>query len=227
MISVPYKIINSGSDGNCTIINQTIAIDLGVSYTKLGKYVKTIKVVFLTHEHGDHFNEITIRKLNFLRPGVKFVCLEYLVPKLTKIVPKASIFVLEPNKSYDLGICKASAFPLHHDVENCGWRIRIGNWKMIYVTDTSDLDGIKAKNYNLYLIEANYDVVEIMDRIKQKRLNGEYIYEIRAMNNHLSKQQCDDFLYQNMGENSKFEYMHRHKEKTNDKEIQIDHQQCP
>lgn len=223
--SVPYKIINSGSDGNCTILNDAIAIDLGVSYKKLGDYARKIKLVLLTHEHSDHFNKKTIAQLISRHPAVKFVCLEYLVAELAKIVPKASIYVLEANKLYDLGLCRIAAFPLEHDVPNCGYRIQIGDFKAIYATDAKELK-VSAKNYDLYLIEANYDLIEIMDRINTKRAKGEYVYEIRAINNHLSKQQCDDFLYRNMGEKSKFEYMHQHKEKTNDKKIQIDHQQC-
>lgn len=47
-----YEILNSGSDGNCTIINKIIAIDMGVSYKKLKEYTKTIKIVLLTHIHS-------------------------------------------------------------------------------------------------------------------------------------------------------------------------------
>ena len=57
-----YNIINSGSDGNCTIINDIIAIDLGVSYKKLAPYVKQLEIVFLTHVHQDHFNKKTIQR---------------------------------------------------------------------------------------------------------------------------------------------------------------------
>ena len=220
-----YKIINTGSDGNCTILNDNIAVDLGISYRKLGAYAKKIRLVLLTHEHSDHFNTKTIQKLAHEHPGVKFVCLEHLVDKLVNLVPKPSIFVLKANKIYDLGLCKVSAFDLHHDVPNCGWRIMIGSEKAIYATDTTLID-VVAKNYDLYLIEANYSMPEIMERIREKERNGEYIYEYRAINNHLSQEQCDAFLEENKGPDSIVEYMHRHKEKPNGEEIQINHQQC-
>ncbi|MBR4610234.1 MAG: MBL fold metallo-hydrolase [Erysipelotrichaceae bacterium] len=219
-----YKIISTGSDGNCTILNDRIAVDLGISYKKLGVYSGRVRLVLLTHEHSDHFNETTIRKLNLRHPAVKFVCLAYLAEKLSKMVPKASIYVLEPNKVYDLGICKVSAFNLYHDVPNCGWRIMIGDEKAIYATDTSKID-VVAKNYDLYLIEANYETTEIINRIAEKRMNGDYIYEYRAINNHLSKEDCDAFLEENKGPESIVEYMHRHKEKPNDEEVQIDNKQ--
>lgn len=207
-----YKILQSGSDGNCTILNDSIAIDLGISYRKLGEYAKKIKLVLLTHIHTDHFNVTAIKKLIAEHPKVKFVCLKHLVPELIKCVPERAIYVLEPNKLYDLGICKLSAFNLTHDVPNNGWRIVIGKEKCIYATDTTDLRGITAKGYDLYLIEGNYEPEEILQRINQKRLNGEYAYEIRAMQNHLSIQQCNEFLQNNMKETSEFVYMHQHKE---------------
>lgn len=217
-----YKILQSGSDGNCTILNDSIAIDLGISYRKLSEYAKKIKLVLLTHIHSDHFNTAAIKKLAIEHPKVKFVCLKHMVIELIKLVPERSIYVLEPNKLYDLGICKLSAFNLTHDVPNNGWRIQIGNEKCIYATDTTNLYGITAKDYDLYLIEANYDLEETLQKINQKRMNGEFAYEIRAMQNHLSIQQCNEFLEKNMKETSEFVYMHRHKGEVNDKEMEVD-----
>lgn len=77
-----YKIINTGSDGNCTIANDIIAIDMGVSYKKLSPYVDKLELVLLTHIHGDHFNKATIRKLASNRPTLKFGCCEWLVQEL-------------------------------------------------------------------------------------------------------------------------------------------------
>lgn len=212
-----YKIIQSGSDGNCTVLNDTVAIDLGISWKALGEYQKRIKLVLLTHIHTDHFNESTIKRLHFERPGVKFVCLKHLVEPLSKVVKSSAIYVLEDNKLYDLGICKVAGFMLKHDVPNNGWRVMIGKEKAIYATDTCNLYGISAKNYDLYLIEANYDLPDVIQRINEKRMNGEYVYEIRAINNHLSIQQAHDFIDSNMGPNGIWEPMHRHKENNNDK----------
>ena len=41
--------------------------------------------------------------------------------------------------------------------------------KLIYATDTNSLDGITAKNYDVYLIEVNYVTEEIQQKIKRKR----------------------------------------------------------
>lgn len=100
---------------------------------------------------------------------------------------------------------------LYHNVEQCGYRIFIDDKKIIYATDTNNLDGITAHGYDLFLIEANYTEDGIKERIRAKKALGMYIYEEDAMLNHLSKEKCDLFLLENMTENSRFEYMHQHK----------------
>lgn len=206
-----YKILATGSKGNCTIIDTYIAIDMGISYTKLQPYANNLKLVLLTHIHGDHFNPITISLISKNHPNVKFVCCKHLVKELAEIVPITSIYVIETNKNYDLGICNLAAFDLVHDVKNVGYKIKYKNEKCIYATDTSVLNE-KAINYDLYLIEGNYDEVKAMNSMIKKQAKGEYSYEIRAMQNHLSKQQCDEWLSQNNLKNAEYVYMHEHKE---------------
>lgn len=92
--------------------------------------------------------------------------------------------------------------------------------KVIYATDTANLDGVVAKGYDLFLVEANYDKEELIERIKEKRENGQYVYEDRVFRTHLSRQQCDEFIVQNMSANSRCVYLHQHEERT--KEITND-----
>ena len=42
-----YKIINSGSDGNGMIIEDTILIDCGISFKKLNEYYKRLEIVLI------------------------------------------------------------------------------------------------------------------------------------------------------------------------------------
>lgn len=85
--------------------------------------------------------------------------------------------------------------------------------KIFYATDTGDLDGIEAKDFDMYFIERNYADEEIQQRIAQKEADGQYAYEREVLNNHLGLAQCDDFLLKNMGQNSKYIYMHGHIDK--------------
>lgn len=103
--------------------------------------------------------------------------------------------------------------PLVHDVPNCGWRLLLkGGETLFYVTDTGTLDGIEAKGYDLYMIESNHTQADIEARAEEKRERGEFAYEYRAAANHLSYEQTMDWLYRNMGANSRYVLLHQHKE---------------
>jgi len=204
-----YNIINTGSDGNAIIIEDIILIDCGVSFKKMKDYYKKLQIVFLTHIHSDHFNKTTIKKLAKERPTLRFACCEWLVNELVNCgVSIKNIDLLDIGKKYDYGIAKVKPIKLYHDVENCGYRIYINKKKAIYITDTHTLEGIEAKDYDLYLIEANYEEDKIQEKIEYKKANGKYIYEYRSMESHLSREQTDEFLINNMGERSTYEYLH-------------------
>lgn len=209
-----YKIISSCSTGNAVIIRDFILIDCGVTFKRLEKYYKKLKIVLLTHIHSDHFKKETIRKLAQERPTLRFACCEWLLkPLLDCGVLRNNIDVLEIGSKYDYKLFKIVPIKLYHDVPQCGYRVLFNDYKLIYATDTKTLEGISAKNYDLYLVEANYDEDEIQDRIKQKQQECQYVYEFRAKDNHLSKQQASEFLLNNMGENSEYVFMHEHVER--------------
>jgi hypothetical protein len=209
-----YNVISTGSKGNALIIENILLIDCGVSFAKLKDYYKNLKVVLLTHIHGDHFNKTTIKKLGQERPQLRFACCAWLVNELVQCgVNKRNIDVLSIGKTYNYNLFKVVPILLYHNVDQCGYRVFINDKKLIYATDTNSLDGITAPEYDYYFIEANYTEDGIKERIKAKELLGLYCYEKDAMLNHLSKEKCDQFLYENMGANSQYVYMHKHIEK--------------
>lgn len=197
---ISYKIIASGSNGNA-ILYDYVLVDCGIPFTKLKPYVNQIKLVLLTHEHKDHFNLKSIKELS---KTAKIICCEWLSDKLGDI-PHT---VLETNIWYSLGSVKLASFILYHDVENCGWRIDFGNHKVFHATDTKTLDGISAKNYDVYGIEFNYDEVTIYDVIDDKIKNNEFAYELGSIESHLSFQQAESFLNENAREDSKILKLH-------------------
>jgi len=209
-----YKIIATGSSGNAVVLNDNILIDCGTSLKALSDVKKHINLVLLTHCHSDHFNKTTIRNLAAERPILRFACCEWLVSELLDCnVSERNIDVMEVDKVYNYGAFKVSPVKLYHDVPQCGWRVFAGDKKAIYMTDTCTLDGITAKDYDLYLIEANYSEADLQERIRMKEEIGEYVYEYRVPHTHLSKEQADKWLLENMSENSEFVYLHQHKER--------------
>ena len=163
-----YKIISSCSTGNATIIKDIILIDCGVTFKKLEKYYKKLKIVLLTHIHSDHFKKETIKKLAQERPTLRFACCEWLLkPLLECEVERKNIDVLQIGTKYDYKLFKIVPIKLYHDVPQCGYRVLFDDYKVIYMTDTKTVEGISAKNYDLYLVEGNYDEDEIEETIKE------------------------------------------------------------
>lgn len=216
-----YDILATGSSGNAVVINGEILIDCGVSTKKLRErgYIKSLKLVLLTHEHTDHFNAATARALHQERPALRWGCCEWMVAPLLKAgVSKFSIDVLSPYEDADdarlykgLAIIHPSFIP--HDVPNCAWHIFNGKETLFYATDTSTIDSVEAKNYDIYLIEANHTRAEIEARIAEKQARGEFAYETRAAQNHLSQEQALDWLARNAGPNSRYVFLHQYKGK--------------
>lgn len=214
-----YNIISTGSHGNAVVLQDVILIDCGVSFKALQEIYKALKIVLLTHCHSDHFNPTTISMLARERPTLRFACCEWLVKDLLDCnVSERNIDVLEVGKIYDYKAFKVSPIKLYHNVPNAGFRVFLGGEKAIYATDTAHLKGIKAKNYDLYMVEGNYTEKDLQERINAKLAAGEYCYELNVANRHLSKEQADEFLLENMGENSSYVYLHVHVDKDKEKE---------
>lgn len=204
-----YKIINSNSDGNGLIIEENILIDCGITFKSLKDYYKKLEIVLLTHIHQDHFNKSTIKKLASERPTLRFGCCEWLVKKLIECgVNKKNIDIYEIGKIYSYRNFKVVPITLYHDVPQCGYKLKINGNKLIYATDTERINHIEAINYDYYFVEGNYENDE---ELHSRAVNN--FYELRVKKTHLSKVQATEWLMQNMGENSKYVFMHEHKER--------------
>lgn len=216
---IDVNVISTGSQGNAVLLNHTILVDCGVSFTALKPYARDLKLVLLTHIHTDHFRRSTLKKLHQERPTLRFGCGRWLVKPLVDLgVRPGQIDVLDYGGRYQYPGVSVEPVPLVHDVPNCGYKLHFADINfsppthILYATDTVNLNGISAKAYDLYLLEANYRKDEIEARIRQKKEAGEYAYERRVLKTHLSQADCDDFIARNAGANSQFIYLHEHRE---------------
>lgn len=215
-----FNVIATGSNGNAVVINDCIMIDCGVPFKALQEVKKQLKLVLLTHAHSDHFNPSTVRALHRERPALRWGCCEWMVgPLLEAGVDNRVIDVYDPDlPAFLMYGPYISVRPqlLVHDVLNCGYHLILTpkdgrrEW-LFYATDTGTLDGIEAKGYEYYLIEANHKREELEARTKEKLARGEFCYEMRAAANHLSEEQALEWLYEQMGPNSKYMFLHQHK----------------
>ena len=201
------KVISSGSEGNAVIYNNAIMVDCGVTLKALQEVKRSLKIVLLTHKHGDHLKLRTLQRLQAERPTLRVACGNFLLEELPCI---NNIDVLQVGKIYDYGAFKVSPVKLYHDVPNFGWRIFLPNGqKIFHATDTAHLEGITAKGYDLYAIEHNYCEEYIQQAIEEARANGEYTHAYGNINTHLSIQQARAFIEANRKESSEVLELHK------------------
>ena len=51
------NVIGSGSSGNAVILDKHILVDCGVPFKRLQAFAKDLRLVLLTHKHGNYFHE--------------------------------------------------------------------------------------------------------------------------------------------------------------------------
>ena len=209
-----YEIIGSSSKGNCIVVEDILTLDVGVSYSKIKKYLNKVKLIFVSHIHKDHLLPSTIKHISFNYPNIKYVCgSEEVVKKLVECnVNKKNIFILKEYKWYDLGMLNVMLEPLTHDTPNYGLKWQYKGKKGIYIVDTSNVDDIDAECYDLYLIENNYQEKVLQEHINkaiEENDENKLFYLQRVPHTHLSNEQANSFLIENMGKNSVYEYIHK------------------
>lgn len=208
-----YNIINSNSDGNAIIVNKILMLDCGVPYTKIKPYLKDIKLIFISHIHKDHLFPSTISKIAYNHPNIKFVVgSKDIVKRLVECgIRTNKIMLLPENKWFDMNLIKVRLEPTTHDVPNHCLKFEINKKKCIYIVDTANVDNIEAKNYDLYLIENNYREDILKKHIEECEDENKLYYLNRVSRTHLSDEQCNSFLIENMKDNGVYEYIHQSK----------------
>lgn len=205
-----YKVIGTGSSGNCIILDKFIMLDCGLAYSKIKDYLQDIKVIFISHTHQDHLKKATIRKVAYEYPNIKFITCEQNVQTLVDLkVQLSNIYALKLDKWYDLGVFRARLEYLYHDVPNTCLKLILEGKKIIYIVDTSRVDHISAKNYDFAFIEANYESdEEIEKRIAEATEKGEFTYLKRVLETHLSELDAYNWLVDNNIKNYRFIHQH-------------------
>ncbi len=200
-----YKVISSGSKGNAVIYFNSILVDCGVPFALLKPFLYDIQAVLLTHKHGDHFKRSTIARLVSERPSLRVGCCDWLADRLDFV---RNLDVYKTGRLYDYGAFKVSPVKLYHDIPTCGYRIFKDGKKIFHATDTAHLEGITAKNYDLYAIESNYNEDTVYETISELEARGEFAHQRGSLNTHLSEQQSRDFIFKNRGEHSRVLRLH-------------------
>lgn len=213
-----YKIIATGSSGNCTIIDN-VMIDCGISYKRIANEVdvESIDILLITHDHQDHLGIhksknpkvsklSTVRKLIEVNPLLKIYCNQTVSDILTANEVRHTL--IPHGSSIKHKGVKVIPFNCHHDVENYGYKIFMNDLKIMYATDTNRMTTI-CRDYDYYFIEANFcsefmktkDYTNVTDYIKN-------IKDPRQHLTHLSKQDAEIYITHYKKESSIVKYLH-------------------
>lgn len=191
MKKLNYKILRSGSSGNCVVVDDMI-FDIGIAYRDVKDYLYKAKYLFITHRHSDHINITTLERLRREFPRIKVIG-NYDVHQrfyTNEIVGDST--------TINLGDRKVESFACVHDVPCHGYVVGYRDGPtLIYATDTHSLENAPTdRKYDYLFLESNHDENKI--RVVQNNSKKIYGYDAwRGAVRHLSTQKSKAFYYIN------------------------------
>ena len=192
-MSVLIASINSGSNGNCYYVgNQesAVLIDAGISckeielrMNRLGLAMKSVKAIFVSHEHSDHIRGIDVLSR---RHQIPVYLNQTMIHNGCVRVEKELVEIYEAHIPVTIGNLRITSFPKFHDAcDPHSFIIQSENVTVGVLTDIGKACEQVIKYFKLcdaVFLEANYD-----EEMLQK---GSYPYylknRIRSDKGHLS-----------------------------------------
>lgn len=196
-----YKIISSGSKGNCVIIND-VMIDCGVAFSKIKDELYDVKYLLLTHSHGDHLKLQTLMNIMEKFPRIQIIG-NHEIHQSFKCCNHVA------NSDYDIETDDYIFTPFEcvHDVLTYGYVWEFEGEKIIYATDTSSLEHAPKIKYDWFFLESNHDE-EKLEKVRNQK-HGRYSPYLSGKR-HLSTQQARTFYYlHRSNQNAEFIELHK------------------
>jgi phosphoribosyl 1,2-cyclic phosphodiesterase len=198
-----YKVISSGSKGNCVLIND-VMVDCGLAFSKIKEYLYDVKYLIITHTHADHLNRKTLTQIAAMFPRIQLIG-NYEVHQVFKMNHIA-------NCGYPLVFDDYifTPFACVHDVLVYGYTWQYQDKKIIYATDTSTMEYAPDERFDYFFIESNHDEAKL--EAARNEVN-KYGYDAFAGGKrHLSTQQAKNYFYTHR-RNPEAEFIELHKSK--------------
>lgn len=181
-MNMRYAAIASGSNGNCYYIasgKDAILIDVGINtkhvelrMANLGIDPKSIKAIFITHEHTDHIR------------GLSVFCKRYQVPVYITAgsyqgsrlhLPEHLVHIVGTDAKIEIGSLSVYGIPKYHDArEPCSFMVHINGVNVAVLTDLG-----RACN-NVERAIANADILMLESNFDEEMLQGgRYSYYLK------------------------------------------------
>lgn len=160
--------LNSGSNGNCYYVGneeEAVLVDAGIScreteirMARIGLSMKKVRAIFVSHEHSDHINGVTVLSRKYALPV--YITPPTLQNSSLRLNPQL-IFSFIAYAPILIGGLTISAFPKFHDAAHAhsfivkGGDVTVGVFTDIGVA-CEHLTGHFAQCHAAFL-EANYD----------------------------------------------------------------------
>lgn len=189
--------LNSGSNGNCYYIGngqEAVLVDAGLScreterrMARLSLSMKTVKAIFISHEHGDHIKGVNVLSKKYSLP-VYFTEGTFRFSRLS--VEKSKVKIFSADEHLSVGNLCITAFAKHHDARDPHSFVIEGHDVTIGVfTDIGNVcDNLTRhfKRCHAAFLEANYDA----DMLENGRYSIPLKERIRGGKGHLSNDEA-------------------------------------
>lgn len=189
--------LNSGSNGNCYYIgngHEAVLVDAGLScreterrMARLSLSMKTVKAIFISHEHGDHIKGVNVLSKKYSLP-VYFTEGTFRFSRLS--VEKSKVKIFGADEQLSVGNLHITAFAKHHDARDPHSFVIEGHDVTVGVfTDIGNVCENLTRHFkrcHAAFLEANYDA----DMLENGRYSIHLKERIRGGKGHLSNDEA-------------------------------------
>lgn len=190
MEGLDYKIIGSGSSGNCIVI-ENVMIDCGLPFISIKESLYDIDVLLITHKHSDHIKDSTYNRIRKEFPNIITianyeVAYKYDVDMICNegVPVEAAGYIFLPFRGE------------HGDVLSYGYCWEYDDQKIIYATDMNNFDNAPDIKFDYLFLESNHDEHKINAIESYYKGKKKYGYDVYASaHRHCSTQKCLGYYY--------------------------------
>lgn len=150
----------------------------------------------------DHLRPSTLNKLKGLFPRTAVIAPQGFWEGADDVKYEFDAMLPHNKKLLIKGKYEVLCTPIPHSVPNSAFVVKFQDGATcMYATDTVSLDHLSIPNLDLYLLESNYDELDI---VKEQR------NAVVAVTTHLSQEASYGWYLRNRGENSEYAPLHMH-----------------